>query len=75
LKFLKSRVKIWSKEKRIQEKVALETLEESLATLYLQKAQVVDYQEIDLHLKPLEVEHYKLLLTEEERWRQKSREI
>jgi hypothetical protein len=53
----------------------LETLEEDLATLYLQKSQVVDSQEIDFRLKLLEAEQKKLLLAEEERWRQKSRAI
>jgi hypothetical protein len=69
------RVKSWSKEKRIQEQLALEKLEEELALLYKQKTQGVFSYVTDHRLKFLEAERNKHLLAEEDRWRQKSRAI
>jgi hypothetical protein len=42
LKTLKSHVNTWSKERRVQEKFALETIEDNLASLLIWKAQSVD---------------------------------
>jgi hypothetical protein len=72
---LKNRVKLWSKEKCLQDKIELENLEVELAAHYNQKNQGIYNADSDQRLMFLESERKKIMLDEEERWRQKSRAI
>jgi hypothetical protein len=73
LALLKRRVKIWSKFKLKRDKELLIKVEGDLECLYTQKNNGSTNDELDLQCKHLEGVRNKLLLDEEERWRQKSR--
>jgi hypothetical protein len=75
LSLLKNRVKIWSKEKCLRDKIELEKTEVELVVLYIQKNQGTHTAYFEQRLMFLESERNKFLLEEEERWRQKSRAI
>jgi hypothetical protein len=75
LKMLKQRVKLWAKQQRLQKHLKLEKLEEDLQASYQEKTWGVRRLEVDCHIKSLEEERNKLLLAEEELWRQRSRAI
>jgi hypothetical protein len=70
---LKRQVKLWSKIKQKRDKELLIKVEGELEFLYHQKNIGSTLDDLDLHCKHLERVRNKLLLDEEERWRQKSR--
>lgn len=70
---LKRQVKSWSKEQQKRDKELLTKVEGSLEYLYLQKFNGTYIGELDIQCKRMEEVRNKLLLDEEERWRQKSR--
>jgi hypothetical protein len=73
LALLKRRVKLWSKIKQKRDKELLIKVEGELECLYHQKNIGSTLDDLDLHCKHLEGVCNKLLLDEEERWRQKRR--
>jgi hypothetical protein len=75
LSCLKSQVKFWSMEKCFQDQLEMDKIEEGLNDLYHQKTQGLQNADIEQQLMKLEEDRKKLLLEEEERWRQKSRAI
>jgi hypothetical protein len=75
LSLLKARVKLWAKEKRHRDQLELAKIEEALDFNYKQLTQGTSSDASAHTLYTLESERKKLLLAEEERWRQKSRAI
>jgi hypothetical protein len=75
LKVLKQRIKTWVKLQRKNKLFRLEKLEEELRDSYQEKMREVRGQLSDCHINILEEERNKLLLYEEELWRQRSRAI
>jgi hypothetical protein len=75
LKQLKHRVKVWEKEKRIQNHLNLDKLEEDLHDYYQKKTWGLMSTGVELQIKSLEEERNKHLQAEEELWRQRSKAI
>jgi hypothetical protein len=72
---LKARVKVWAKKKRQQDLLALAKIEQNIDLYYTQLSMGAS-PEVPVHtLTTLDMERKKLLLEEEERWRQKSKAI
>jgi len=53
----------------------MENIEDSLENIYKQKSQGLHSEDFEQHMMLLEEECNKILLDEEERWKQKSRAI
>jgi hypothetical protein len=73
LKSLKHRVKEWIKKRKVDEQHALLSIEEEIAELSILSSDLDNTIDLDSRIKVLESERNKLLLADEERWRQKSR--
>jgi hypothetical protein len=68
-------VKAWGTELNHKKHQELELLEDKIRKSYLMKAQRLDTGDTDLQIKLLEKKISKILLAEEELWRQRSRAI
>jgi hypothetical protein len=75
LKVLKARIKSWARHRRREKLLKLETLEEELRVGYSGLSRDGMDTTTTCHLKSLEAERNKILLLEEDYWRQKSRAI
>jgi hypothetical protein len=75
LTVLKHCIKAWAKEQRKQKLLRLDQLEEELRVSYQEASRELRSQVMIDHIKNMEEEQNKIILAEEELWRQRSRAI